>query len=145
MDADTTARILSIIADKYDLDLEDLTNLVALEMRLPKTKSNVSCHAYVKGNNGVCQCTKAKHTGDFCAAHSVKFSQGTLPYGHVNGSYIQTEKINVNNCEYLYHSTTQRIYSATDKVPCFLGFLTINGDVIKIKATRPVVLDEANH
>jgi hypothetical protein len=129
-----TQNVIRIIANKYDLDYQDLYNLISLEFKydnmiLPDTtkENTLTCFAFVKNRNGLCRCARGKTFGNFCKTHSIAFKENNLPFGFFTPkkNTIETEPIIINNITYLYEKLRRKIYSMPEpnKPSMFLGYL----------------------
>jgi hypothetical protein len=116
-----TKNILKIIADNYDLDYDDMFNLVNLEMnfgtkRINKDDSNfddTKCYAFVKNKNGICRCNRGKTSENFCKTHYSQMQTGKLQYGCVQTqkTVVPVQKIQMNDADYLYDNISKKVYS----------------------------------
>jgi hypothetical protein len=114
---DYTNRVLSIIAQRYELDIHDLKSLINAElhhdmMGVQNAETSKNCCAFVKTNNKICQCSRGKKFGIFCTTHFNQFNENKLKYGYKKEvtTTKEMQKIKVNGTEYLYDNETNRVY-----------------------------------
>jgi hypothetical protein len=140
-----TENVLKIISERFDIDYEDMFNLISLELKfdtlVPTTKhshteNETTCFAYVNNKKGICRCARGKTFGDFCKTHYNHYMAGTLTNGFYSpktGPSIETIKITINKKEYLYEPIKRKIYSlpTTNKQSRFIGYLSANEKYIE--------------
>lgn len=130
-----TLKILSLISDRYDIDYEDLFNLVSLELNFDRilqcenTTEASTCHAFIKSKNGVCRCSRGKSNNDFCKTHYRQYCEDKLPHGYYNPSpkkINEVAQICVNGKKYLYDNVSNKVYNTTNH---FIGYLDENSNI----------------
>lgn len=139
-----TQKVLQTIASKFDIDYDDMFNLVSLEfnfdmMLVTKTmpiETDKTCYAYVNNKKGFCRCARGKTIGNFCKTHHNHFEKGSLPHGYYQPDKITTEaeRICIGGKTYLYEKSKKKLYSIPkpNNPSIFIGYLGENNKEIKI-------------
>lgn len=134
-----TKLVLQIISERYDIDFEDMNNLVNLQLQYNRSlhqecqeRDGVTCFAYVKNKNGVCRCARGQTNEQFCKTHHKLFLENKLPHGYhkKRNIVLETEKIVIRNVDYLLDRKTRKLYSSAKGL--FVGYLTESRDIDEI-------------
>ena len=143
-----TQMIVKIIAEKYDMDYEDLLNLVDLELgdTIDAMGANADadddmCHAYVRDKysdqtDGVCRCSRYKSIGDFCKPHHHQYINGALLYGawakaRPDAKLRNVRRVTLGAKEYFHEPATNSVYTIPrlkKNKPIFVGYLNETKD-----------------
>jgi hypothetical protein len=137
-----TKKVVQIVADRYDLDPDNVYNVVACLLRydtfnLPvvEEKKEIQndnydkCYAFVKNKHGICRCARGKTVGNFCKTHDQQHKENNLTYGFFQPLekklMKKVERITIKNAEYYCESNTRKVYSIPEnnKDSRFLGYL----------------------
>lgn len=126
-------QILQIISQRYDIDFEDMYNLVCLHLQknsciddYKETEDPKTCYALVRNKKGVCRCARGPTHGQFCKTHHQQFTDNKLQHGYhkKTNTIRETEKITINNIDYLLDKKTNKVYSVPKGI--YIGYLSEN-------------------
>jgi hypothetical protein len=141
--ADTTVQILQLISENFEIDFDDMFNLISLHLPsvlkkhcvMTETKcSDVKCIANISNSNGIVRCSRSQKDGaDFCGIHHKMHLAGKMKHGTVtNTSHqaskkarktIQVVQCVVNDVLYFVEPKSKKTYNSMHK---FVGFICEN-------------------
>jgi hypothetical protein len=156
-----TKNVLRLIAERFDLDYDDMYNLTALEFQFDRLlmfdgqnaavgvsggggnidNNDATCRAFIKNKctGAMCRCSRNKTTDKFCLTHDKQFKGDALKYGYDKQTKTTTTiqevtKITVKDVEYLYQPLTRKVYniSKSTSFPSFVGYLSEKDNDIEL-------------
>jgi hypothetical protein len=128
-----TRNVLKIISEKFDINYDDMMNLINLELNLRGIyETHDKCHAYISVENDVrCRCKNDKSKSIICNTHYMANKNNELKYGFVpptKKDIIATEKVVVGKNTYLYDKIRRKLYTIPkpNEQSVFVGYLSEN-------------------
>ncbi len=115
--------MLEKIAERYDINLDDLRNFCDFMLNTPRVLSqckdtedtappDIKCFAFVRNKNGICRCNRNQTNGNFCKTHFKMHKEGTLTHGYHTEKHEMKElqKIKVGGTKYFYDKVLNKVY-----------------------------------
>lgn len=121
-----TKNLLRKINRETGLPYEALMDFASHGLLEDKVSGN--CNAIIKCKNGSSrQCGKqGKSEQGFCTTHQRMFDQNKLYDFKGKDRCLTLELLEIGDCEYLYDSQTNKVYTNDLKNPKYLGFFDDN-------------------